>query len=846
MRPQIPYTDIHGQLAWTRSGRVWAGWRITHPMPYGERSLEDKEKVAAVHRALAQAFGGEAVMQGLVSNISPETTVRRMLARHKPEALEKLPDAWREASATLDQLSDIVLGERTFWLWVPLSNLGRDLVAAPSRAAKRWVMDAAAMPVEGVSSAEIAERQRQAAELGAMIPHVLAPRPVTPAERLWVWSHACTRGLWSAPPSVEDEPDTRVHSGCAVTEPILDVGGRTDDEDSRTGLQNPLSRRYVKVTDPAAEDEGFAPSYQSVLAIRDFPAEGMAFPGSEYLGLIDNFGVMVDWTVRLRINSRDKVLKETQKAVREVNDQYGHQDSADSGSHSLDQAAMLLNQYQKIFANTPNELDVEHTTLYVVSGRDAGECQAAARQLIAAMKGSNIRLERPMGKAQADLWWGATPDTSTNAATRRYTQRTTATDFSLSVPFVSTRVGDPRGWLLGFNRSVPTMTSAVHLAMMDAPLNGGSSSLGIGGELGSGKTYLLKTLAGYTVDDGGQVITIDNTQEGEWAHFSQSVARAQVVECANPTMSMDLLRVLGPEQGSGPMLGFLTALLQVGLNSDRGIVLSSVMTPSYLEEHGLVSTAAVMNHLLEGGCTLTGAVEAGNHMRTHAARPYARMVFDDSLPAASLDAPFIVFRTNGLKLPTREELESEHRFSQLEPSRLFGRAYYALLAHAVEKISAADRSRFTLFPVDEAAGLTLSPEAEAVVTEFIRQGRRGNQAAALGSQNPSADFGSKTLKELLMYRLMMRMTSPSLAADNLEWVGLKRDDSTFEEAVERLTKNTSPKNESGKVPPNRRGEGIFRDSSGDQAWIQVRQPGNPERREALESDPPAAADVVLS
>lgn len=1281
MRPQTPYTDLQGQLAWTRSGHVWAGWRITHPLPYGERGLEDKEKVASVHRALAQAFGGEAVLQGLISNISPETTVRRMLARHAPEAWEMVPDAVAEASATLDQLQDIVLGERTFWLWVPLRNLGWGVVTAPAKAARRSVMDAAAMPVDRVSAAEVAARQHQADELGAMIPHVLAPRPVTPAERIWVWAHSCTRGLWSAPPSVEDAQEERVHSGCAVSEPILDPGGGTDQEGSRTGLVNPLSRRYVKVTSTAAQDEGFASSYQSVLAVRDMPAEGMAFPGSEYLGLIDNFGVMVDWTVRLRINSRDKVLKETQRAVREVNDQYGHQDSADSGSHSLDQAADLLSQYQKIFTTTPNELDVQHTTLYVVSGRSADECQGAARQLIAAMKQSNIRLERPMGKAQAELWWGATPDTPTNATTRRYTQRTTASDFSLAVPFISTRVGDSRGWLLGFNRSVPTMTSAVHLAMMDAPLKGGSSSLGVGGELGSGKalaldtpiptptgwarmgdlmpgdtvldergrptpitsvspvmtdhecfevefsdgsvivadaehlwttlplrvrsrhyksnyrarvrggngvdlaeragellgegwwrageqattaelseslrsnqqanhaipvtaplelpeqdlpidpyllgcwlgdgvstrpeistadpeilafieaagyvvtpardeygytvafakehrekpqfaaecvrcgeamvatyarrrycsrrcavqdrrggaqplrralcevckapmqagstgrrhaacwhasslrgrlatldllgnkhvpavylrasitqrrallaglldtdgtvapagtvefdntnerlaravhelacslgyravirpgraklygrdcgprwrvaftttdevfaltrkrethtarhasstsirvqmryitairpsqsvpvkcigvaaesrlylagrsmipthnTYLLKSLCGYTVDDGGQVITIDNTQEGEWAHFSKSVARAQVVECAEPTMSMDLLRVLGPEQGAGPMLAFLTALLQVGLNSDRGIVLASVLTPTYLEDHGLESTAAVMRHLIEGKCDLKGAVEAGNHMRTHAARPYARMVFDDSLPAASLDAPFIVFRTNGLKLPSREELESEHRFSQLEPARLFGRAYYALLAHAVEKISAADRSRFTLFAVDEAAGLTLSPEAEGVVTEFIRQGRRGNQAAALGSQNPSADFGSETLKELLMYRLMMRMTSERLAADNLEWVGLKPSDPTFEEAVERLSKNTSPRDENGNVPANRRGEGIFRDSRADQAWIQVRQPGNPERREALESDPPAAAEVVLS
>ena len=123
---RVPYTDLTGQLAWTYSGRVWAGWRITTPLAYGERGVADKEKVADTHRMLWQSLGGETVIQGLVTNIDPEVTVRRMLARHAPEVWESVPGALAEAEATLDQLQDIVLGERTFWLWVPLKNLGWD------------------------------------------------------------------------------------------------------------------------------------------------------------------------------------------------------------------------------------------------------------------------------------------------------------------------------------------------------------------------------------------------------------------------------------------------------------------------------------------------------------------------------------------------------------------------------------------------------------------------------------------------------------------------------------------------------------------------------------------------
>mgnify|MGYP002653604718 CR=1 FL=1 len=142
-----------------------------------------------------------------------------------------------------------------------------------------------------------------------------------------------------------------------------------------------------------------------------------------------------------------------------------------------------------------------------------------------------------------------------------------------------------------------------------------------------------------------------------------------------------------------------------------------------------------MRHLIAGECDMEGisresTIAVGNHMRTHAARPYARVIFDDDLPAVSLQAPFIVFRTNGLKLPDREELANAHRFEQMSPDRLFGRAYYALLAHAVYEISNADRSRFTLFPVDEAAGRwpgtagPLTRVADRVLDAVVEPGHR--------------------------------------------------------------------------------------------------------------------------
>ncbi len=64
----------------------------------------------------------------------------------------------------------------------------------------------------------------------------------------------------------------------------------------------------------------------------------------------------------------------------------------------------------------------------------------------------------------------------------------------------------------------------------------------------------------------------------------------------------------GTAHGSRIMQTFLTPLLNVRPTSERGVLLSDVLDPTYLGKHQLGSAGALLAHL-HHGCDLNGASE---------------------------------------------------------------------------------------------------------------------------------------------------------------------------------------------------------------------------------------------
>ena len=114
---QIPATAMTSNLMWTRSGVVWATWRL-QPLPYAYSSDTNQKLVKAHHQALFQAHRGEGLLLGLCADLDPVAVVERMLDGIR---ISDCPDLADEIELTLDALEQIRLGTRAFWLAVPLA-----------------------------------------------------------------------------------------------------------------------------------------------------------------------------------------------------------------------------------------------------------------------------------------------------------------------------------------------------------------------------------------------------------------------------------------------------------------------------------------------------------------------------------------------------------------------------------------------------------------------------------------------------------------------------------------------------------------------------------------------------
>ena len=832
-----PARALAGNLMWTRTGSVWAVWRL-QAIPYGYRPHKDKLEARALHQALIRALPGESMLLSVCAGMDPAAVVERMI---DGVDLEQAQDWAAECEATLDTLDAIGIGQRVHWLAVPLTDTsGRDRAMEPWRAATADLRDMLGIPRAGIPSKEVSRRMEQARKVAEGIPVLFRPAPATPAQLVWLNLHSQQRGLFADFGLPEQPGDVATElltprSGAALTEPLLDEGGQSD-VDRKSW--NPLDRRYLKVIQPHTPGEPVA-SYQSLLVLSDVPAEGMHFPGSEFLGRIDECGLEVDWAMRLTVRASEQVAKQNRRALINLNEQFDQREGELShGLNALERAAEDLAEYSKILDTDKLEVEAQATIVFATAADNPTDSADQARRLADYLGAAGYKLAQPLGY-QEDLWWSMVIGAPANRAVREFAQITTSRALSATVPLASTDLGDTNGSLIGINISSGRPGAVLH-DIAGASLRDVSGSMGIAGELGAGKSVLQKKLAGDVVDRGGQIVVPDRTKMGEWAQWARSVTEAIIIDVAEPDVSLDPLRLFGVTIGSRITQSFLTPLLNISPTSDRGVLLSEVLDPEYLAGHQLTGLGDVLAHLRDPDCPLDGAGELAKVMNVFARRDFGRVVFDNSLPALKPTAPAVIIRTHTLELPSKTELETEHLFAQMRLEKVFGRAMYALIAGVARQICFANLDRLGLFVVDEAHHLTSSPEGEREIIDFVRDGRKHTAAVILGSHDPETDFGSATLRGLIPTRILMRHRDKTLARRGLAWLDM---DPADDELLELLVADTSPVGPNG-VPEHRRGEAFMRDSSGNVGRIKVLAPSLPSRNEAVRSSPPDQASLA--
>jgi hypothetical protein len=837
---RIPAASFAGHLMWTRTGTIWATWRL-QGLPHGYGTDELRQLVLGQHQALFQSLRGEALLIGLCATSDPVDIVDKMLAgvdiRQHPEWAE-------ECALTLDSLEEIALGERAYWLSIPLSaGNWRTRSQAAWRAGLEQFREQLALPRTTPADSEIAAAMAAAQEIENRIPADFYARPATVAEYVWMALHSQHRGLdidGSVPEAsdvgIAEVPATQLPT--AMPNPWIDEGGQSDLSPAELKRFLPFNRRYLKVQSPHAD----APSYQIMQAVVGGPKGGWLMPGVEWISRVEQYELDVDWAIRLTVTSADAVKRRNKRAEEQLLDQVDQQSGtlAITGSGSdLAQVAETLAAYHASLNASDKEVEVQATVIYAVGGPDPATAQARARYIAADYKASDFLLEAPLG-GQEELWWAMQPGVPTSRIVRDLSQITTGREFASGLPVVSSALGDDRGIRLGDNittgRHTPILVDLFGNIQADS-----SGSFGVVAELGAGKSVLLKTVAGDVLDRGGLIVALDRTVAREYATFAESLpgTSTRVIDMLEPQWSLDPLRVLGPRKGARMVQSLFSLMLGIQTMDTRGVQLSGLLEAEYMETHRITSLGALIEHLRQLGQQNAVAAELLGLIRVVATKDFGAVLFDESLPPLDLKAvDAVVFTTHGLSLPDRAEVENEHLFKQMPIEKIVGRAMYAMLAQLTREVCFMDRHRFALAIFDETHHISASRDGQAELQTFFRDGRKHAAAAAVGSHDPH-DFGDEVTRGLIPIRFVMRQRDETLAKRAVDWLGLP----VSPELVREVMTNLSPIGPDRKVPIERRGEGIMRDVRGRYGKFRKTLPARPDRRQAVLSTPSAPVEI---
>ncbi|MQY23648.1 ATP-binding protein [Nocardia macrotermitis] len=818
-----PTAAIRGNLQFTHSGLVTATYFI-NPLGYGLRKPSDKFDVKMAHHSLITNLPNGSLLLGVQARLNTIDVLTKMVEGIDLDECEDYAD---EVVASYERIRLIMPQTRIYLLTIPVGTASTSGVSALSR---MWRGSTTTIDATAVSRAELDQYADKAQEILSRIGSDFDPVPVPAALFQWLWEHYLSRGAAGdpfAPTQAEALDDA---TAAVFRSAALDEGANTD----RSHRLRPSFIPVIKLVQP---DYEFMPSYQSMLTPHSFPYAGMAFPGgSEFLNVLDGMSeVTVDWGMRISTRPADQVLKGNELSLRRLGEQMDQRDQEVSfAQNTLASKVRMLGEYNQHFEVNGGESEVSFTTVIAVGGPTREITMDAVNSLKRKYKRFQIEMTTPVG-AQVDLWSMLMPGSPRRRAFDDFAHILPSDMWAGFVPFNTSQVGDDSGPVIGVNL-LSGHFEPIHFGIMEAALHDLSASFAVTGELGSGKSYFLKLMAVLVHDMGGQFLAIDRSQVGEWEHFARSIDNAVVIDLANPTVSLDPLRLFDDRIAGERTLDTILPLLDLSPTSGSGAAISNLLTPKGIAEHGIRS----MLDLFQVICRLRdqpGSTEEYADLAARLGTVANRMpvLFDPKLPPLSLTAAATVVRSHHLALPTAEELVTPHLYNRLPLTKRLGTALYELVGVAAREAFLADNGRFGLLVGDEAHHFTQTQVGSAVTSDFSRDGRKHLAAIGLASHDPATDFQGAA-HNLIPNRFVFRQRDETLARNSLEWLGVDLEQAPF--LLSMLREETSPPVGPGRqVPEERRGEMFMRDALNRIGRGKILGPARYDRAAAITSTP---------
>ena len=806
MGSPLPVRGIDGHLAWGADGGVWAGFEV-EPFPYPHRSVRDAREVHARTVAALLVLPAQSLILSVAVRLSRDEVERRIRSGDG-----RAPGWAGVARRVAGRLVAEPVYERRWVLVVrlPDTGTGRGMIDR-FRAAVAEVGSVFGVPVPPPGRGRVATAMGQAEVLEEQLAQHLRLRRLTARQVRWLFERATLRGLVDPPlPHPEDRPG-RVSVVRLDRDAVYVEGGRRSDPD------RPRHWRYLTVEHP---DHGVG--YQTFLCLAETPA-AWTFPygSGEWLWhLDDQLPFPVDWAVRLERVDNQTARRRALRAKRNLVGQLTEPGGDPAGpATTLAAAAEAVDEHRARLESNPALPALRATTIVALAHRDLAVVERRAALVESVFRAAEFNFYRPTG-AQLPCFTAMLPGSPSLPVVREYAQDLLPDGLASAMPFAGSGVGDPGGMLLGTSLD-GLYPRPVFLDPAHGPRDlNRSGSLAAVGELGTGKSFLAKTLAWHTVAMGGQVVVVDRTERAEYGRLAEVMpGTVQVVEITDAAaVCLDPFRVFDTDELRLRYgVGFLTLLTATPPGSTAGThcFRAAQHTLQRAAEEG--RTPRLVDVIDDLDAAEGPAGEVADKLRALAQISYGRLVFGDPGPAVDLDADYVCFHVPGLRLPRRGASRDE----QL-PEELLGQAVLYLVAAFSRRALFRRSDQFAALLLDEAHALTSSPQGRALVMELIRDGRKHFAAVWAFSQLPSdlaGDSDTDNIDALLGYRVVFRQSAQTAPAA-LRFLGSDDRDDNLETVTSLGT-----------------GECLMRDPGGRLGLVRIAAPDDPAVARAFSTTP---------
>lgn len=841
---------------WCADGTVNATFFVSSK-DYGLRPLEDKEEVREEHEIIAQALPTDkpALALGLQVPLLATDVRDRMLDGIN---LEKARGFIIESGLSFDRIRRYNPAVRIHTLTVPIGNA----VSFVERRLGRGGKALEGLPDRPTAN-ELEYWEEQAASVVDQLDNAFELHPVPEDFLPWLHNHNLARGVFDAPQPLDPEDIVEMSGDRNLKRfraAALDEGARSETpfRDLRSWFSPML--RVVPL------DEATPSSYQRIFAVEKFPYGGALFPGAtEVFNLLDGTrgDFVTDWAMLINRTLRDDARAENKSALRKLKDQADEREGENSLGDVVGRKIGLLQAYDDHLEVNEDVDEISFTTAIAIGAPNRRELRKAEATIRKRLKKIKVKLDAPRG-GQADMYRMFEPGTPELGTWKDYSHLTSSDNWAGLVPFTNARLLDEFGPIIGVNL-LSGRYDPLHIDFLRATLNDLSACIALAGELGSGKSFFLKTLCAIIVDLLGQFFAFDRSPAGEWEVFVRNLGLpagdAIILDLNNPDYTIDPLRMLSTDQlakggtlngtdATRLTLDTLLPLLEIRSAGMEGVTLANILKTDFRRQENITSLPRLYAWLQHAAEMYPDRHEYYDlAVKLGSISELAPALFREDLPPLPLTAAATVLRTHNLDLPSEEDLRLEHTAANLRTTQRLGHAYYAFGGLIARQNFLALNGRFGALVCDEAHHVTRTKVGPDTLEHFSRDGRKHQAAVFLASHDPKSDYPGTT-HSLIPNRFAFRHRDPILARNSLEWIGADLDANPG--LVKDLTKRTSPikskkkggsdqSSDSGKgrnkVEEHRRGECFLRDGEGRIGRAKILGPARPERARAVSSSP---------